>query len=633
MRSHSNFFRHITLLLHIVAAGISLSGCGGQGTSSSSSSSQNALCYVGSDVGWETSSADTAYADFVGVKDTSGKTSQNNIPLSPEGNFQVALPLGEQTVVVTYNAKVANNTCTFFLTYVGDSDEPNSHVLPGQSAFADIKFQENVKAGTNTFTYKVLVTRSGIYNMMFTAIKGMYGDSRLTITIDDNGYVTGKDGNTTISGFVSSQENPGGYVIYWNAGNDTFAGTIDPATHQLTGSWSNGNVLSTRRVYSVSGKATLSSGLGIPNVTVSATTDAGNVVTCLTDATGSYTLPLQNGRYTLTASLAGYTFNPSSIALNVNGANVVNQDFADTSPAAWSRVVTTGVSSDTYPKSVVIDPTNSEILYITGIGDSSATGIYKSANGGKDWNYLSGFNSYSNALVIDPGNGNIILAGGSNELFRSSDGGTSWTSTAIHDEVKCLGVDTTTHAFYAVTNPNVGTAKVYKSLDSGTTWIDSSVGLHGYLTSLVVAGADSRILYALSSSGVYRSINGGTDWSSVSNMVFSLIAVDPADSNTIYASDSFALYKSSDGGANWNLLGNFVGIGALVIDPGNRGKLYLGTWEGIYRSVNGGTNWTKASSGILPTAVISLTIDPRNSQVLYAGTLTGELFKTTSGGI
>ena len=78
--------------------------------------------------------------------------------------------------------------------------------------------------------------------------------------------------------------------------------------------------------YSVSGTVTNSAGTGISGVTVS-----NGTVSATTNSSGAYTLTgLANATYTLTPSLGGYTFSPSSRSVTVNGANVTGVDFTGT---------------------------------------------------------------------------------------------------------------------------------------------------------------------------------------------------------------------------------------------------------------------------------------------------------------
>ena len=102
----------------------------------------------------------------------------------------------------------------------------------------------------------------------------------------------------------------------------------------------------TQTTWSVSGTISTSTGTGISGVTIS----TGSTSTT-TNASGAYTLSnLANGTYTLTPSLSGYTFSPSSSSVTLNGANVTGKNFtgtpvANTPPVANFSFTTNGLAA------------------------------------------------------------------------------------------------------------------------------------------------------------------------------------------------------------------------------------------------------------------------------------------------
>jgi hypothetical protein len=102
--------------------------------------------------------------------------------------------------------------------------------------------------------------------------------------------------------------------------------------------------------------------------------------------------------------------------------------------------------------------------------------------------------------------------------------------------------------------------------------------------------------------------------------------------------------KSTDGGLNWTAANAGMtpaNVAALVIDPANSAILYAGTKgcssnylnpEGVFKSTDGATSWMTVNSGITDLQVISLAVDPSNSNVLYAGTRLHGVFKSVDAG-
>ena len=121
------------------------------------------------------------------------------------------------------------------------------------------------------------------------------------------------------------------------------------------------------------------------------------------------------------------------------------------------------------------------------------------------------------------------------------------------------------------------------------------------------------------------------------------IAVDPFNADTVYVGTKDAgVFKTTNGGILWSPARNglsFCPIRNLVPDPENNGTLYAGTdFDGVYKTVNGGLSWVKTSAGLDSTMVVkTLVLDPDDSSILYAGlagglTLSiGNIYKSTNG--
>ncbi len=128
---------------------------------------------------------------------------------------------------------------------------------------------------------------------------------------------------------------------------------------------------------------------------------------------------------------------------------------------------------------IAIDPTNSKVVYVAtsdpfgyGVpfwGGTYSVGVRKSADGGNTWtatglHWSVGQNRTIRRLVIHPSNGNILLAATSDGLYRTADGGATWSRIFA------------TSAFDAQFQPNDGniayvtTTQVLKSTDAGATF-------------------------------------------------------------------------------------------------------------------------------------------------------------------
>lgn len=178
---------------------------------------------------------------------------------------------------------------------------------------------------------------------------------------------------------------------------------------------------------------------------------------------------------------------------------------------------------------VVADQNDQDVLYV-GIGaGGSKQGIYTYAQG--DWEHLDAdFDEFNvNNLLIDPDDQNTIYASFEAEstvgsLYKSTDGGANWEEiTAGLDDTNHLGAmvaqtnDTTT-LYLAGQDGNGGEGMLYKSTDGGASWSQYYQGkkqefFYALLFDGLLAGND-RGLYGLQSLGDFslkkKTVAGGT---------------------------------------------------------------------------------------------------------------------------
>lgn len=143
----------------------------------------------------------------------------------------------------------------------------------------------------------------------------------------------------------------------------------------------------------------------------------------------------------------------------------------------------------------------------------------------------------------------------------------------------------------------------------------------------------------ISANGQWEQLYGGSSFLPVA---LNALAVDPNDPNKIFAGTVGAgIYVSRDGGETWDVSNNGLGkgtVGSITIDPNNSKIIYAGLFDkgGIYKSIDGGRTWQASYQGIDldngATWLGLIKIDPKNSQHLYY-TGSDQLFQSTNGGI
>lgn len=273
----------------------------------------------------------------------------------------------------------------------------------------------------------------------------------------------------------------------------------------------------------------------------------------------------------------------------------------DNSTPAWEFAGPTNVGGRT--SDIEYNPNNPNILY----AGAATGGVFKSTNGGTAW--FPVFDDYAvlpvGDIAVDPVNSEIVYVGtgeangGHNNfagggVYKSTDGGTSW---------QMIGLQSTVSIGRIVIDP-LNPLKVYVA----------AVG------SYFGPNPDR---------GVYRSDNGGANWSKVLFVSDSTgaidIALDPINPNNLLAAmwqrtrypnggqlygRTSGIYKSTDGGDNWTSLGaanglpnsNTVNVGriGLSISRSNPNVAYSlftngSTYLGFFKTTNAGLNWTNAN--------------------------------------
>ncbi len=75
-------------------------------------------------------------------------------------------------------------------------------------------------------------------------------------------------------------------------------------------------------------------------------------------------------------------------------------------------------------------------------------------------------------------------------------------------------------------------------------------------------------------------------------------------------------------------------VASFVIDPQNTQVMYAGTWGGgVFKSTDGGANWRSFSTGLVNFYIQSLAIDPKTPSTVYAGLYGYGVYKTVNGGM
>ncbi len=229
--------------------------------------------------------------------------------------------------------------------------------------------------------------------------------------------------------------------------------------------------------------------------------------------------------------------------------------------------------------------------------DSAERGLYKTTDGGLNWRLVlhgSNLSTGCSSLSADPGDPNVLFAALWD--FRRK----GWTFRSGGETAKA-----------------VSGSGLFRSTDGGETWTEitdsQNSGFahkpYGRIAVAVAPSKSSRVYAYVESpdSALYVSDDGGKSWTARDksqwmvwrSFYFANLAVDPKNPDRLFKTDG-ALIVSDDAGKSFSAVGGFVGMHGDVhdvwIDPSNPQTVVAGDDGGIYYSYNGGTKWWKADN-------------------------------------
>ncbi len=289
---------------------------------------------------------------------------------------------------------------------------------------------------------------------------------------------------------------------------------------------------------------------------------------------------------------------------------------------------------------ITIDPTNPDVVWV-GTGENVSgrhvgwgDGVYRSRDAGHSWQRMGLAGSqHIGRILVDPRDGNVVLvaaegplwsAGGERGVYRTTDGGATWTPVLQIDEntgatdlefdpgnpevVYAAAYERRRHVWgFLGGGPKSG---IWKSTDNGKSWRQVTSGLpKGDMgkIGLATTPADPSLVYATIEAnqeerGFYRSRDRGESWEKRTDYIsggtgphyYQEIEASPSNADLVYQMDVF-LHVTRDGGKTMDYLesGNdkHSDNHALWIDPKNGRHMLVGTDAGLYESFDEGEAW------------------------------------------
>jgi photosystem II stability/assembly factor-like uncharacterized protein len=309
------------------------------------------------------------------------------------------------------------------------------------------------------------------------------------------------------------------------------------------------------------------------------------------------------------------------------------------------------------------DPKNPRIIWSGG-----THGLYKSKDGGENWEFLLGGNAsyFIGNIELDPTDPNIAYAGSGepgagyfqnwvngNLIYKTVDGGKSWeTINPLGEDQKGgnvwarILIDPNSsfiagkghQRIFALRHPKSKTAGLVISRDYGSTWKKENKRVNGVPNSLefnyltLVSGHKKTILFASMFptitgykvyGGIYRSDDLGKTWVEKNNGLEEAIGMNGADPNILFCVINNKVFKSIDQGQSWR----------QILYPTGRWYKNIPDFDGKYaeyllQTEEGNLDWSRR--GIVG-GFHSIVMAPGNADYVIITGKSGGLM-TTNGG-
>ena len=273
--------------------------------------------------------------------------------------------------------------------------------------------------------------------------------------------------------------------------------------------------------------------------------------------------------------------------------------------------------------SIVIMPTNADNIYL-----GAHYHLYHSTNGGKSWSVLS--NQMMLSMVMDPKQHSVFYSVSLQKGFEKSVDGAHHFAPVKGGPPKGAGVGVVVSADGKTVI--VYGRGIYRSTDGGKSWTSSLAHRSVYSAAF---GARTTV-YAATDSGLYMSTDSGMSWRLVKAIGSQPLLQVAAVGKTAYAVTALGIWRTSDGGATWTRLKRLpLGIEFVGVAPSNPNEIFAEVGgQGFYASYNGGQTWRKANKGIHDRDFNASTVRvaPSTAQVAYTGAWGLDFYRTINGG-
>jgi photosystem II stability/assembly factor-like uncharacterized protein len=189
--------------------------------------------------------------------------------------------------------------------------------------------------------------------------------------------------------------------------------------------------------------------------------------------------------------------------------------------------------------------------------------------------------------------------------------------------------------------------QLYTTSDGGASWSR----LEGFnrpgllIDNIIIDPRDSKVMYVAGqrhkeAGGFFKTTDGGKTWRDAEQLrgegVYSLTQADK-DPDLLLAGTNHGVWRSRDAGETWEHLDTsatpgLIDVESLAVDPRGTNVYYAGTWYLPYKSVDGGKTWNVTKTGIIDDSdIFAIEIDERNPDHVIMSACSG-IYETRNAG-
>lgn len=296
---------------------------------------------------------------------------------------------------------------------------------------------------------------------------------------------------------------------------------------------------------------------------------------------------------------------------------------------------------------MVVDPRDEDVVYARAFDQGP---MFKTTDGGVSWERIR--NDVS-AIALAPSQPDLVYSAEHNTLWRSENGGESWTqrgaAPVVGRWITAIDVDPGDPQRLHLG----GFERIAVSDDGGATSRAPHGSFKGAWSSAIATSPnDPEVVYVGHGDGrLSKTTDGGDTWllqatlgSGTETSTISDIATSPLDPNLVFVSNLEGIFRSTDAGQNFSRVTaglNDPRIISLAVDPSDDSRIFAGTGShrpylvyegtGMYRSSDGGDSWTKVP-GLPDAPVPAIVVHPADHNIVWASFFGYGIYRSTDGG-